>query len=192
MNWIETLLITLGISLDVFGAVACQGALVAKIEKKLLAMSCLIVALLQMGALYLGSLSATLLIRYDIQDRKILTGYIIAAVIFICLGIRMLWKAWKNECIVERREDALDVKKLVHLVVITSIYTILVGVAFGFLKTSVLLLLIMIVAFTVAVVILGIYTGYRLGFEQKSKAFSIGGILLIAGGIDTLIRYVVF
>ena len=36
MNWIEILLITLGISLDIFGVVACQGAQVAKVEKSLL------------------------------------------------------------------------------------------------------------------------------------------------------------
>ena len=37
MNWIETLLITLGISLDIFGIVTCEGALLAEIDKKRLA-----------------------------------------------------------------------------------------------------------------------------------------------------------
>ena len=36
MNWIETLLITLGISLDIFGIVTCEGALLAEIEKNVL------------------------------------------------------------------------------------------------------------------------------------------------------------
>ena len=63
--------------------------------------------------------------------------------------------------------------------------------AFGFLGTSMMITLIMIVCFTILVVIAGFYTGYRLGFEQKTKAYSVGGILLIIGGIDAIIRYVV-
>ena len=34
MSWIEIVLITIGMSLDTFAAVECQGALVAKLEKK--------------------------------------------------------------------------------------------------------------------------------------------------------------
>ena len=56
MNWIETLLITLGISLDIFGIVTCEGALLAEIDKKRLAAGSLLVALLQTIALYLGDL----------------------------------------------------------------------------------------------------------------------------------------
>ena len=191
MNWIEILLITLGISLDIFGAVACEGALVAKIEKKSLAIGCVIVALSQLVALYVGNFCARLLLRYDIKNKQIRAIYILSAVIFICLGIRMIWKAWKNESIVEHREEGLVLHKFCLLAGMTAIYTILAGVAFGFLGTSMMITLIMIVCFTILVVIAGFYTGYRLGFEQKTKAYSVGGILLIIGGIDAIIRYVV-
>ena len=50
--------------------------------------------------------------------------------------------------------------------------------------------LIMIICVTIAMVIIGLYTGYRLGFEQKSKAY-IGGGALIAAGIDVIVRYIV-
>ena len=59
MNGIEAVLITLGISLDIFGAVACQGALAAKIEKKHVVLVCAVVALLQVCALYIGNLAST-------------------------------------------------------------------------------------------------------------------------------------
>ena len=192
MNWIEILLITLGISLDIFGAVACEGALVAKIEKKTLAIGCVIVALSQLAALFIGNSCARLLLRYDIKDKQIRTIYIISAIIFICLGIRMMWKAWKNESIVEHREEGIPLHKFWLLAGVTAIYTILAGVAFGFLGTSVMTALIMIVCFTIFVVVAGFYTGYRLGFEQKTKAYSIGGVLLLIGGIDAIIRFVVY
>ena len=51
--------------------------------------------------------------------------------------------------------------------------------------------LIMIICVTIAMVIIGLYTGYRLGFEQKSKAYIGGGALLIAAGIDVIVRYIV-
>ena len=69
--------------------------------------------------------------------------------------------------------------------------TLLVGVAFGFLGTNVTIVLIMVVCLTVLMVVFGLYTGYRFGFEQKTKAYSIGGVLLIIGGIDVVIRYIV-
>ena len=34
MNWIENVLIIAGVSLDIFAAMECQGALVAKVDKK--------------------------------------------------------------------------------------------------------------------------------------------------------------
>ena len=192
MNWIEILLITLGISLDIFGVVACQGAQVAKIDKKSLAIGCAIVAFSQLVALYVGNFGASLLVRYDIKNKQIRTIYILSAIIFICLGIRMIWKAWKNENIVEHKEEKIDFRKFWNLAKMTAIYTLLAGAAFGFLGTSVKLLVIMIICFTVLVVIAGFYTGYRLGFEQKIKAYRIGGILLAIGGIDAILRYVVY
>lgn len=190
MNWIEIVLITLGISLDIFGAVVCQGALATKIEKKYLAMGCALIALLQTVALFLGNFSVALLMRYDISSKQILTGRVLAAAIFIYLGIRMIFKAWKNESILEHREDKLDIRKLLRMTIVSSAYTILTGVAFGFLGTSVFLLLVMIVCFTIVVVILGLYTGYHFGFEQKTKAYIAGGIMLIIGGIDAVVHYI--
>lgn len=52
MDMIEEIIILLGISLDVFGAMECQGALVAKIEKKQLAAFSSILAVGQ--AVFLG------------------------------------------------------------------------------------------------------------------------------------------
>ena len=42
---------------------------------------------------------------------------------------------------------------------------------------------------TILVVIAGIYTGYRLGYEQKTKAYNIGGILLMISAINIIVKY---
>lgn len=190
MNWIEMLMVTLGLSLDIFAAVECQGALVARVKKKHLVLICALLSLWQMAALYLGSFFAELLCRYDLRDDSLVTGRIIAAAILISLGGRLIVKAWKNDSIDERRAEDLGIRIFLRMAALASIYTLLTGVAFGFLNCDVLLMLLMIVIFTVVVVVLGMYTGYRFGFEQKTKAYIVGGILLIASGIDVIVRYV--
>lgn len=192
MSWIEMFVVTLGLSLDIFAAVECQGALVAQIRKKHLLLISALLSLWQVISLYIGSFLASLLLRYDLRDDSLKTGRIIAVAILICLGIRMIVKAWKNDRIQERRVENLGVGRFVRLGAVSSIYTLLVGMAFGFLNCNVLLMLVMIVLFTIAVVVLGMYIGYRFGFEQKTKVYIIGGILLIAGGIDVIIRYIWF
>lgn len=192
MSWIEIVLITIGMSLDTFAAVECQGALVAKLEKKRLSMAVTVIALWQTIALLIGSFLVTLLNQYDTQlSREAFIGRILAILILFGMGLRMFVKAWRNERIVEKREDGLDIKKTFFSIAKGTIFTILTGIAFAFLEADIKAVLIMIICVTIAMVIIGLYTGYRLGFEQKSKAYIGGGALLIAAGIDVIVRYIV-
>ena len=192
MSWIEIVLITIGMSLDTFAAVECQGALVAKLEMKRLSMAVTVIALWQTIALLIGSFLVTLLNQYDTQlSGEAFIGRILAILILFGMGLRMFVKAWRNERIVEKREDGLDIKKTFFSIAKGTIFTILTGIAFAFLEADIKAVLIMIICVTIAMVIIGLYTGYRLGFEQKSKAYIGGGALLIAAGIDVIVRYIV-
>ena len=192
MSWIEIVLITIGMSLDTFAAVECQGALVAKLEKKRLSMAVTVIALWQTIALLIGSFLVTLLNQYDTQlSGEAFIGRILAILILFGMGLRMFVKAWRNERIVEKREDGLDIKKTFFSIAKGTIFTILTAIAFAFLEADIKAVLIMIICVTIAMVIIGLYTGYRLGFEQKSKAYIGGGALLIAAGIDVIVRYIV-
>ena len=192
MSWIEIVLITIGMSLDTFAAVECQGALVAKLETKRLSMAVTVIALWQTIALLIGSFLVTLLNQYDTQlSGEAFIGRILAILILFGMGLRMFVKAWRNERIVEKREDGLDIKKTFFSIAKGTIFTILTGIAFAFLEADIKAVLIMIICVTIAMVIIGLYTGYRLGFEQKSKAYIGGGALLIAAGIDVIVRYIV-
>lgn len=192
MSWIEIVLITIGMSLDTFAAVECQGALVAKLEKKRLSMAVTVIALWQTIALLIGSFLVTLLNQYDTQlSGEAFIGRILAILILFGMGLRMFVKAWRNERIVEKREDGLDIKKTFFSIAKGTIFTILTGIVFAFLEADIKAVLIMIICVTIAMVIIGLYTGYRLGFEQKSKAYIGGGALLIAAGIDVIVRYIV-
>lgn len=89
------------------------------------------------------------------------------------LGIRLMVKAIRNEYVEEHLEHHLGIRRFVRMACISGIYTLLTGIAFGFLETNVLMILIMIVVCTVAFVIGGIYTGYRVGYEAKPKYISL-------------------
>ena len=187
MNWMENLLIIAGVSLDIFAAMECQGSLVAKINKKNLTVICGIVALAQLITLYLGHFLSSLFCHYrSVPDEKLL-GQIISMVIFMILGIRLMVKAIRNEHVEEHLEHHLGIRRFVRMACISGIYTLLTGIAFGFLETNVLMILIMIVVCTVAFVIGGTYTGYRVGYEAKTKVYIVGALLLWVAGLDVLI-----
>ena len=172
MNALENLLIIAGISLDIFAAMECQGSLVAKIDKKQLGKLCVLIAAWQMAALFVGSYLSGLLYRNTITHNEKVTGFVIAAAIFFCLGVRLVAKAIKNDRIVEHCEQKLGWKQLLAIAAVTSIYTLLTA------------------GLTIAVVVTGIYTGYHLGFEHKTKAYIAGAILLWIAGIDVIVRHI--
>ena len=173
MNWIENVLIIAGVSLDIFAAMECQGALVAKVDKKQLSVICALIAVWQLCALALGNYLSGLLYRNELAHDENFVGLVIAAVIFFGLGIRLIAKAIKNEWVNERREETLDVKKFLRMTAVTSIY-----------------MLIIIVCMTIAFVVLGVYTGYHLGFQHKTKAYVGGALLLWIAGIDVIVRHI--
>ena len=68
MNWIENVLIIAGVSLDIFAAMECQGALVAKVDKKQLSVICALIAVWQLCALALGNYLSGLLYRNELHN----------------------------------------------------------------------------------------------------------------------------
>ncbi len=192
MNWIENLLILAGISLDIFAAMECQGSLVAKIDKVHLSIICILIAMWQMAALFIGNYISVLLYSYSghiANDGKFM-GFVLATAIFFGLGVRLIVKAIRNERVYEKREENLGFKRFLRMAAITSVYTLLTGVAFGFLQTNLLRILIMIMCCTIVVVVAGMYTGYRLGFVHKTKAYIGGAVLLWIAGVDVIVRYI--
>ena len=190
MNWMENVLIIAGISLDIFAAMECQGSLVAKVDKKQLTLICGLVAAWQMAALAVGSYLSTLLYQNEVARNEKFVGLVLAAAIFFCLGVRLIVKAIKNERVNEHREENLGMKRFLRMASITSLYTLLSGIAFGFLGTSILTMLVTMVCLTIAVVVAGMYTGYHFGFVHKTKAYVAGALLLWIAGVDVIVRHI--
>lgn len=118
---IEFLIISAGLSFDIFGEIACKGALLPKISWKRLVGICLVMALWQTGALFVGHFFGDLLYEIDTRPNADRAGRLIAAGIFIILGVRMLWKAYKNKQVEERRVDTIRYSTIIKLLATITI-----------------------------------------------------------------------
>ena len=70
-----------------------------------------------------------------------------------------------------------------------ALYTGLAGVALGFLQAGIVKAAVLMAGMSAAAVAVGMYTGYRLGFEYKMRAYVFGGLLLVAGGAGVVLGY---
>lgn len=191
MGWIEKLLIVAGASLDIFAAMECQGSLISKVSKKQLSIICVLIAVFQLVSMYIGYFLSTLVIKKNPVSDEALLGEILSIAILFCLGIRLSIKAVKNERIEERLQAEISIKRTLRIAALTSGYTILAGIAFGFLNTGLFAILVMVTVLTVVCIIAGVYTGYHFGFEQKTKVYVLGALLFWIAGIDIIIRCVI-
>ncbi len=190
MNLLEVIFVSIGLTLDVYAVMVCKGAMFSRIRKSQLIISSAIFGAWQLMALLLGNLITAIPLFKDDSRIFSVIGQGISAIIFFAIGIYMLWKAWRNETIFEHREDRINFKEICLLAVITGFDAFFAGIGFAFLETKVLMEAFIILVVTIILVILGTFTGYRLGYEQKSKAYMIGGTILILAGLDVIIRYV--
>lgn len=188
MSWIECLLMFAGISLDMFAAMEIQGAKIAKVRKKVLFSITFLVILLQILFFYGGYFVGYEITKHVIGSGEGLrAGHVMAALIFISLGVRMLVKAIKHDFVFEHRSE-LTVKDYVKIITVTMVFTLFAGFATGLVGVNVWAMLIIIAAISFVVVIGGMYAGYNLGFTGKTPMYAAGGSILMLIGIEMIIR----
>jgi putative Mn2+ efflux pump MntP len=190
MNAIENILIIAGISLDIFAAMEIEGAMLADVKKKSLAIACTLVALLQLLFFFGGYFVCYELGKNSVIQNSKNVGYIVAAVVFSLLGVRLIVKAIRKEFIHERRRDNIRVRDYIKIIAVASCYTLVAGCACGFVGTSVVMMAVVILVCSVLVVIGGLYTGYHFGFEFKTGFYVSGAVMLWVAGAEILLRSV--
>ncbi len=189
MNLFEIIMVSAGLSLDVFSVMICKGSLISKLEKKNILKSCLIFASWQIVALLVGNLVTKIPVFYDASQTVSKMWYTASAFIFAILGVYMIFKARENKQFVERLENEYPTKVICIWACLTSLDAFFAGIGFGFLNTEVLIEAVCLLIITVLFVFLGAYTGYHFGFKHKKNAYMFGGIILIAASLDVVIRY---
>lgn len=191
MNWMENLLMIVGILFDVFAAMEIQGAMIAKVKKRTILLACGVVAGLELIFYFCGYTICRLLAVNNYITNPMGVGEVVAVIVLALLGTRLICKAVKCEFIQESRRDALRVWDYIRIVVASSIYTAAAGCACGLVGTTIWQIITIILVISVIMVFGGIYTGLHFGFEKKTIAYAAGAILLWAVGVEILLHRVI-
>lgn len=183
MNPILIFLICFGLSLNLYAAVVCKGALLPSIRKNDLIYYSFVFAVWQLITLSLGNIIAVFLSIAGFTREGQPIDRLLAVVIFVCIAFRMLKAAWKRETILEKRLDCLNGRAVMVVCMQYGFYTFFAGIAFGLFRARLWQVLGMLVGITVFMVPLGFYAGYRFGYEMKDKVYLLGGGCVLGGAL---------
>lgn len=133
MSVIELLIVSVGLSIDVFVAAVYMGAGFSKIRWKNLILLSILFGGIQLGTLVLGNL-ITLLPLLSITRTKTAADRWegLTVLIFAAIGIYMIIKGIKKKNVLERRKDEIEWKKTTLLAMVTSVDAFFVGMGLGF------------------------------------------------------------
>jgi manganese efflux pump family protein len=188
MNIFEILLISIGLSFDVFAVTIVEGAMLAKVEKKKLAIMCAIFCLWQFVAVMAGNLLTLIpVFQKTFFGIRVLWTFV-STVIFFALAAFMFYKAWRKEDIFEQSKE-ISYKHVCITALIVSLDAFFAGIGFGFLDAELLMVGLVLELVTVLFVILGIMTGYRLGCEQRPKVLYLGATCILLASIEVTVRF---
>ena len=184
MSVIELLIVSVGLSIDVFVAAVYMGAGFSKIRWKNLILLSILFGGIQLGTLVLGNL-ITLLPLLSITRTKTAADRWegLTVLIFATIGIYMIIKGIKKKNVLERRKDEIEWKKT------TLLDAFFVGMGLGFLDTAMIEESLVLLPVTVLEAVIGIFAGYRLGLKENRRAYWIGGALLLLASFDVILHY---
>ena len=177
LSTMELLIVSVGLSIDVFVAAAYMGAGFSKIRWKNLVLLSVLFGGIQLGVLVLGTKTAA--------DRW--EG--LTVLIFAALGIYMILKGIRKKKVLERRKDEIEWKKTTLLALVTSVDAFFVGMGLGFLDTAMIEESLVLFPVTVLEAVIGIFAGYRLGLKENRRAYWVGGALLLLASFDVILHY---
>ena len=191
MSWLENLLMVAGILLDVFAAMEIQGAMIAQIKKRTIAIACAVVTGLELLFYFIGYIICRFFAVNGYIADPLNSGEIVAVIVLTLLGIRLIAKAIKREFIQERRKDSLKVWDYIRIVVVSCVYTAAAGCACGLVGTTIWQIITIILIISVLMVLAGLYTGLHFGFEKKTIAYFAGALLLWGVSAEILLHRVI-
>lgn len=190
MSVIEILIVSIGLSLDVFVVMAYLGAGFSYINKRNLASLSFLFGSMQLFGMVVGNMITMFPRTRGVHTEEVADGWeALTAFIFAGLGIYMICKGIRRENVLERRKDDVDWKRMLPLSVVTGIDALFAGAGMRFLETDVFVQSSVLFPVSVVIAMLGVYVGYRLGLKHNRHALWIGGALLLIASGDVVIHY---
>ncbi|MFV0343831.1 MAG: manganese efflux pump MntP family protein [Anaerocolumna sp.] len=187
MNYIELVLVSIGLAMDAFAVAICKGLSVRKLTFKHPIIVGLYFGIFQAGMPLIGYI-----LGKQFSDKISSIDHWVAFILLGIIGINMIIESRKKEmqvCCAEVSENVLEFKSMIMLAIATSIDALAVGVTLAFLKVNIYSAISIIGIITFVIVMVGVCIGHAFGCRLKAKAELAGGLLLIALGIKILIEH---
>lgn len=182
MNFLEILVIAIGLSMDAFAVSICKGLSVRKIEWKHVALV----------AMWFGSFQALMpVIGYYLgvgfTEVVSTVDHWIAFVLLSFIGGNMVKESFSKEPVSGNPDFSF--KTMFAMAVATSIDALAVGVSFAFLRANIWISVAVIGVITAVFSSVGIFIGNAFGSRYKSRAEFAGGVILIIMGLKILVQH---
>lgn len=186
MKILILVLIAIGVSLDTFAVMVSQGSLLPKIKIKTILIYIGFFSIWQVAAVIGGYLLGKYPVGAYLKN-TLNSKYILSAVLILFLGGFVVFKALKKSDFLEKRMDSIDLKNVNYLGLLTCLDTFLISLSLTISSIDLGILLILSLINTSIAIVLGIYTGYRYGYEIRNIIRYISAVLLIISGIGIII-----
>ena len=183
MDIISIILIAVGLAMDAFAVSIASGISIKQNRKR---------AAITMAAFFGGFQMLMPAVGYAVgltfKDLITAVDHWVAFGLLAFIGGKMIYDAVaaKEEC---KEDKNLKMKVLLTLSVATSIDALMVGLSFAFLQTSILLPVAVIGAVTFGLSCVGFFFGCALGHIFGNKIKIVGGLILIAIGLQILLEH---
>ena len=185
MDYIELILIAIGLSMDAFAASISKGLCLAKIKYKY----AFIVALFFGGFQFLMPILGWLLAK-SFATYIVNFDHWIAFILLSFIGGKMVIEASQKHEIECCSTTLIDVKNLFFLAIATSIDALAVGVTFALLPNINIALSVVTIGFTTFVLsFIGVFIGHSFGSKFGKWSEIIGGMILISIGVKILVEH---
>ena len=184
MNFIELLLIAVGLSMDAFSVSICKGLTTKKFSWRM-ALVCglwfgFFQALMPIIGYFLGAQFQEMIEAYD---------HWIAFGLLFLIGANMIREAIWGEKEEGENNGSLDFKTMFLLAIATSIDALAVGVSFACIQVKLWSSVIIIGLTTFVFSVLGVKIGNVFGSKYEKSAGVVGGIILILIGLKILLEH---
>ena len=184
MDFLELLLIAVGLSMDAFSVSICKGLTTKRFSWRM-AIIC---------ALWFGGFQVLMpVIGYFLgaQFEDFIDSYAhwIAFGLLFLVGVNMIREAVWDDKEEEEKSNSLDFKTMFLLAIATSIDALAVGVSFAFIQVKLWSSVLIIGLTTFVFSVLGVKIGNVFGSKYEKSAGIIGGIILILIGLKILLEH---
>lgn len=188
IRFLESVLIVLALSLNVFLVAEYEGSNLKDLNLKKITLINVIFFLVQLISMTVGYLLTKVPFFREHATAEIKAmGYIDASVILLFIAAVMLFRALRRETIVEKLRELRYKRIFVEALAIAAM-TFFAGIAGGFLGVSFWPSFILVFVLTIAAVTGGLYCGYTAGCRFRKLSYTMSFLLFLATGLEVLFR----